>query len=730
MVMGRNHSLHRSLRWSLSKFPYLSGLNEVSQTQIIDEFESTFNYATQFYPAWEIPGGRESQWYQYNSGIEDFAWPITESRKEFQTDDDRFLTDWVKNVSPLIDPGFAGGLLSFPNWPGMYTGKMRFVAQKELGYRGKLLISIFTGLWTPESSLPEHERQRWCIEITSQGVTAYPIFFNKEVGSAIPSGESSHLYRYDFGLPKNFLIPSQATKNASLCFGDEVGEKWRYELLSSSDMDDVYIYNRNGIPTRKGYATPWYSNWAFSYSGKEAQIVLFELREYNSGEVYYSKRYKIEFTQGSLNIDGKIIPYPRTANISVVDEGFIWTSYDHDLQFFAPLILPSQERIAFETTTTPPPTRDAPVYVFYTRDNNEVVLKRKDEILTNQTLYEKVGLECSSPAGLGCIIPCVYCNLDSECNVRPDNGSCISADCQRQVITAEKCEQGFEEYKSEWTSNFQSYYCDRTLPAGGLEVGLKYGTYRYVDWTETPEEMNGVICNLLNYDFVVATERKKSIGYETRNAPHYEEISSNIRIILPLYDREGFYHFKNDTTTYTSSFSVRKSEDHNISRISKIKGPYECMPEISVNAEYASTGQMNLVSSEVTQPEDETNQRYVYIGSVAPDENGASDSVIELEEVIQDQWSVWPFGDGMVAIAAVEMFSGNWILSPHPPVKQDLENRNVIFSDENYPVMDAYRVQNDSPFYTYYFTFVGDGITTRKKKMTADMNAIPYLRGD
>ena len=109
-------------------YPYLSGLQEIAS--VAAPLDGPYQFASQFYPAWQVPNGRALQWYQYNVGYSSFDWPITPTDAEtIESDPDvAFYTTGLKPRCKYRCR--AIGVKGFPNWPGMYTGKMRLVAQK------------------------------------------------------------------------------------------------------------------------------------------------------------------------------------------------------------------------------------------------------------------------------------------------------------------------------------------------------------------------------------------------------------------------------------------------------------------------------------------------------------------------------------------------------------------------------------------------------------------------
>ena len=702
-------------------YPYLSGLQEIAS--VAAPLDGPYQFASQFYPAWQVPNGRALQWYQYNVGYSSFDWPITPTDAEtIESDPDvAFIHDWVKTTLPNIDAGPLG-LKGFPNWPGMYTGKMRLVAQKALGYRRSIPFSLNSGIWTPDG--PEEyadERQRWVIEISiTDGVTAYPISFIEEMradGVDQSLTDEADRERYDYGLPEGFTIPSIVSDNPMDAFGDDQGNRYRYRLL---DAETVLSISEN-----KGTVTPWYPNWAFSYSGREAQIVLIGRKAYSTNidpGVAFAQRYKISFTQGAMLIGGRTVQYPSLATIELIEEGYLFTN-QYNFELYAPVIHPYQEHIYFDAPSPVPEPRDAPIYVFYTRDDREVVLKRKDVGAVSVNSDQQDGIDCLTE---GCIIPCVYC--DQPYHPSSPSG-CANEACQRYGYTAELCYQGQIEHRS-GMEDTATYYCDRTYQAESNFNGNKYGTYRWVDWDESPIETNQVICNLLFYDYVRMTSALQSKGYQLVTTNHSEYERNSTTAILPLYDREGFFHVKSRSTTYSGSFN-RKLDSLYIWRCYKITGPYANMPEVTAIGESAfAYGTWSTESNITNQPDDEISSNMVYIGSVNKNSFGAIDSVISLD----DPPSGAVFGDGMLVTAAVEMFAGRSILAPHPPVIDDGlggEKTNLIVSgvgadggEPSYPALDAYRpTHRASPM---YFCFIGDG-NIDVKVGDVDMNAISYL---
>lgn len=706
------------------QFPYLSGLQEIAVVEA--PLFGEYKFASQFYPAWQVPNGREKQWYQYNVNFDSppFEWAETPTDLATINDDPDvgFIHEWVKTTLPAIDAG-SSGLKRFPLWPGMYTGKMRFVVQKLLGRKQTSPFSYNSGLWTPDESTPIDQRQRWVIEISpSTGVTAYPIYFENEFSTLndkainISDLTEEERERYDYLLRDGFRVPTLISSNPAYAFGDEDGVVHRYRLADANRITE--------ISEGKGTLTTWYSNWAFSYSGHEAQIVFIGGREYSvNPAVAYSQRYKISFSQASILLPRGRVFYPIIDSIEELEGDYIYTN-EFNFELFAPIDSPYQEQIYFDTLGIFPEPRDAPIYVFYTRDDKEVVLRRKDVAISSVNETEQVGIDCTT---VGCTVPCVYCDQP----YRGGSSMCADAGCQRYTPTAELCEQGFIENRN-GSSSTATYYCERTFPAVTDFSGNVYGTYRWVDWQEASSPANNVVCNLLFYDYVVVTEWSRSVGYQLVTGEHNEIRTSRQIIVLPLYDREGFFTMKVEEKKYSGTFLHTNSVDNNIRRTSRIKGPYKDMPEVGATAPYAFPGYYYPVSNVTIRPDDEVNRTYVYVGSVAPDSYGAEDSVITLD--LPPEGTV--FSDGMTAIAAVEMFSGRAVLAPHPATVLDDEGEQqanlwVASISEGgdeisaYPAAEAYRSRNRlSP---KYFCFIGDGNIFAKAGMDVDLNAIPYL---
>lgn len=702
------------------EFPYLSGLQEIAA--VLAPLDGPIKLASQFYPAWQVPDGRALQWYPYNVGYDEFDWPVTPTDAETIGSNPgvAFTHEWIKTTLPNIDAG-PSALKGFPLWPGMYTGRMRQVAQKALGYRQRVAFSLNSGLWTPDGpqDYPD-QRQRWVIEIsTLTGVTAYPIRFVDELeaeGVIAESLTAEERERYDYGLQDAFTIPAVISTDPADVFGNADGERCRFQLLPAEDIAEIHA--------DRGTITAWYPNWAFSYSGHEAQIVLVGIKPYSTNlAARYAWRYKLTFSSGTFSIDGREIPYPSSATLTLVEGDYLHTD-EFDLQLFAPLAYPYQEAVYFDNAGSMPEPRDTPIYVFYTRDDKEVVLRRYDQSYVAVSETEQTGIDCDTP---GCTVPCVYCD-------QPNNSSlgslCADAGCQRYTPTAESCEQGFIETRN-GTYGYAMYYCERTFDKESSFTGYINGIYRWIDWDETPTPANNAVCNLLFYDNVVITEFLKSVGHQLTTAAHDETRVARSVIILPLYDREGFFHIKSRTTNYAGSFLNTYYIDNSIQRCSKIIGPYPWMPEVSAVAPYAFPGGFVLDHSETTQPPDVVDLEAKYIGSVAVDKYGAVDSVLTLPAPPDGT----VFMDGMTAVAAMEMFAGQVILAPHPPTVDDGqggEKANIWVSTADgsgdgagsYPAADAYRSQHLlSP---KYFCFIGDGTLAEKQGMV-DMNAISYL---
>lgn len=707
-MSGRFHAIHRGLRWALG-VPYLSGLHEISRIFAPTDLSADPpQLCTQFYPARQVlPAGRARQWYRYNLQDPGWAWPITPTDKETLREDpyNKFVVEWVRPTLPELD-GAGLGLKSFPRWPGLYTGKMRMVAQKRLGRKKPVPFHYNCGIWTPTGDGADRDKQRWVVEIDQlNGVFAYPVAFRRESCGHFDELSPAEQDRWDFCLLDSFELPTLETDSFALAFArDEDGRRYKVRIAQASALHPCY----NDSFGAKGTLTPWYWNWAFSYSGREAQIVTVGAKEHAGHSYCYTTRYKLSFAQTSVDIGGKSYQVPGSVAVSLQDEGFLVTG-EFDLQLFAPIDDPYQEQLYFPGPdgVTPPEPRDAPVYVFYDRKDDEIVLRRADSGAIAADEVEQIGIACTTP---GCVVPCVYCD-----HFQP----CPTPDCVKFSATAELCMQGMIETRHDWIVETAGYYCDRSFPAGTTATGRVNGQYRWLAPGGDLRPANNAVCNLLNYDYVVVTEFRYGTGYQRFDADHGENRTVNTKIVLPLYDREGFFHFRDEIRQYNESFR-REEQVAETRRVAKMKGPYAGMPEISVFAPYTIPGFYYPSSVVTEQPEPEHDVRFAYVGSVADnDDANAENGVVTLDPPAYDT----PFADGMVATAIVEAFGGGYLLFPYPVAAES--GAAARYSSMGYPLDELFRLDNG--IHPQYLCFVGDGIETEKPGFT-DINLIGHLR--
>ena len=185
---------------------------------------------------------------------------------------------------------------SDPRHPHFYTGRIRIAVQCEhlLGKTTALLHywtrshGVYDPNPEPEPFDPAHpeevdmddyeERACWLIEISSDGVYAYPIDWR---------GRCCDSLDYVDLLPTNEEVVANP---AILPFRTQLSLKWAMDnarigvqqMATAGDVQDIFTPY-----------SPWYSGqaWAFSYSGREAQNVGYRLKS----DRYLTSRWKFTF---------------------------------------------------------------------------------------------------------------------------------------------------------------------------------------------------------------------------------------------------------------------------------------------------------------------------------------------------------------------------------------------------------------------------------------------------
>lgn len=651
-----------------TKFPYLSGLHEIVRVFASPEGDSPPKYATQFYPSFRV-GKQDRAWYQLNVGFFDNQpWPLTPELLPDRTRNTpltSFLWNWVNRALPELRI-FYWKLADFPFWPSRYTGSIRRVIQKQLGRRLRNPFHLNCGLYTPDPNQPAIDQLRWIIEIVPEGpgagVFAYPIrFFNEldllTTNQAKEVRDSGDTDRYDYGLERSFVPPSQIETSVDAVLTSRGRSKLR--LASASTVSQLYENNRTTM-------TPWYPNWAFSYSGHEAQIVLFEIKEIGGYPAYYTTRFKM-----TLKADER--GQPSSADFDVMDEGWVKAG-PLTYQLFAPILEPVQEQVFWDSAATVPDF-DSPLYVFYDRRGAEVVLRIA---LQADVAVPDVHLTAFDCTTLGEVIGAGWCP------------SPVSA------ITAELCNVGQILDITNKHQNTLCFYCERTFP---IVYNSSYSIYNRVRWiggAQGETDWN-VQCNLsfLQYVYVKGTYIEL---FQSEDTGHAEVLSFTNRITLPLYEREGFFHYQVPSRTATGPYIHRdQSSTPPYSAVSWHTQKSEDGTLRSVSAPYTQGGDYNVLH-ETAYPANSvfSDHGYRYIGSVYNEENQEDSAVVDLtsENLIDTDFA----GEFFAAVAVNEPFSGKWILLPE-------SSRSRSYSVE-YPVEQCARYGVEQPV---YLCFVGDG---------------------
>lgn len=644
-------------------FPYLSGLHEVAE--VLEVEQSDIRYATRFFPAFMPDPKKSRKWYELNVNLVPFAWPVTppKSIPPLRTPPlIAFLWNWVNaTLPPLVVRQRL--LFRYPKWPTMYTGRMRMVVQKLLGRRLYNPFHIDCGIWLSDSGVPGVEQQRWVIEISQyDGVSAYPVYFYDELDMLSKAkrekiGASGDIDRYDYGFESSPVPP--------LSFGVDVKTvlagrgKLRLLLLSAGALEPIYGEGRERV-------SPWYPNWAFSYDGHEAQIVVYENTQLGGYDIMYTKRYLLSVSGGA---------HPISASLRLLDEGYVKTD-KYNFQLMVPILLPVQEQRFWESAATPP-AYDSPIYSFYDRDNKEVVLRLKYEPVTRLPNEVTDTRDC---VFLGVTYPAGFCPTD------------------RLTVTAEKCNSARASLVSNHDYGTICYYCDRTFPPEYQSSSYRSDQFWWIG--EVLYQTDWLIqCMVAGSPVLVRGLAIQS--YELNNAPHWESEGFVNRVSFPIYEREGFFHYRDTVVTadteYNSTLFVLSVP---LFRAQEQKFGDQVM---AVSAPYTASGG-NYGSGTVTNHpagEEVHDPRYRFIGSTVYERPGNSDddaAVVPLDLPDVATVSAW-FAVNTPAVAVIEAFSGKGVFLPE--VRESWK-----FSTE-YPVHECYRW--DPSRWPLNLCFVGDG---------------------
>lgn len=646
-----------------AEFPYLSGLHEIARVYAADE--SFRAYSTQYFPSFS-PNKNPRTWHTLNVGFDDNQpWALTPPLVVNGENPPgvSFAWRWIDKTLPYLYFDFKE-LKGYPQWPTMYTGRMRMVVQKLLGRKLSNPFSTNCGIYVQNLIQPGVDQQRWVIQIDPlEGVFAWPVFFFDEMELLTAKQQQQvraegDTDRYDYGFASAPTIPDDIDTDVFRVLSERGKTKLR--LLSKPDIAQIYEHDRKPM-------TPWYGNWAFSYDGHEAQIVLFEVKFIGNDPISYSTRFKLSISA----IGG----HPASASIDIVDEGYVALG-KFDYQLWAPYKFPVQEDLHWETNATLP-AYDSPLYVFYDRNNTEVVLRQKckpygldpDEIT-------HIGFDCTTL--VNCLPAGSFC---------PSDGL---------YIAAENCNVGeiLEiTNKASWTT---CVYCERTFkPAYS-------STYTIHERTRWMGDVIGrtpwfVQCNL-GFIYYAYAQGARIELFETETTVHTETSSYYNRVTLPIYEREGFYHYqKSDieiTLPYTywenvsspSSAAIYVDVQMHNGNTSALSPPY------TIGGTYDIKSPTNYAAGTIF-----STPGYKFIGALQSDDdtNDSSIIILDISETIGDDFST-----NYPAIAAIEAFSGKYILMP--------ESKDSWKFSVEYPIHSSHRWLADNR--PSNFCFIGDGV--------------------
>ncbi len=654
-----------------ARFPYLSGVYEIAR---VFDNDGIHCYALQYFPAFRLPN-RTRNWYRLNTGFtDDTPFPLTPEllpKPQRSPPLSTFLWNWVDLAKPTLDFDFLE-LKNYPQWPTMYTGRMRMVAQKLLGRRLRNPYHYNCGIWLFDADLAGCDQQRWIIEIVPDaGVFAWPVKFYDEM--ALLSMKSANLVRnahdtdrYDYGFESTPEVPTEISEDRALVIrgrGKADGHKLR--LMTAEELQEAHP---NGWRT----ATPWYSSWAFSYDGHEAQIVTFSTVKIGGIDIDYATRFKITVSGDAQG--------PSSASLTKVDEGYVNTGR-FNYQFFAPRIYAVQEQIYWESLATTP-DYDSPIYVFYDRDNREAVLRLNYAQGSTPADVIVDTLDCTTP---GVVATAGWCPSDLYATTAEKCNSGEISSITNKVIDASLC-----------------FYCVRTFPAG------EYSTYRIdkrVRWLGGAQGGSdwSVQCNLGGASYVKIRGFYIQV-FESFQYPHFETKSFANRITLPIYEREGFFHCFIEDITVTSTYINTESSStppNSALYINEQQHPFTGSVQ-SLSPPYTIGGSYDIVvDTTITAGTVFSTVGYKYIGSLtSSNDEGGDSAVVQLEASERDDLMT-AFTDNKPAVAASEAFSGKWAVFP--------EWDGAWAYSAEYPLDSMYRWQEKDNVRPVNICFTGDG---------------------
>lgn len=672
---------------SSSAIAYLSGMQEIAAA-------TDYGYAGQFYPARETTKGILFDWYQYGT-ITGYAWPP--HNIDPATDDHRglFILNWpVKTRPPLPDD------IGYTLVPGLFTGKMRLVQQKI--YANKLYNQFHSncGIFIPSTDGVDALKQRWVIDIRQNGIYTYPIKFILESKKIIKSDEFASLSqdqqdRYDYLLRESYTIPVTLFDSYSDWVDDGKDLNKGFRITDESGLLSVY---------GKGAITPWLGNWAFSYTGHEAQIVLFSPKSYSGGELWNAQRFKLSITE----TDG----IPTSGVINLVEEDYVWTTQfkpnaltKH--QISAPIISPTAEFIYFWRPDTDeggswPSSHDAPLYVFYDTDNNEVVLRHK--------FSEQVNLpddEVPFSNVYGVILDTPYSS--------PSYGN-----------TAQGWDQHAYAYSGQ-SYHTDCFYSTKTFPSEQEETKtIDYDeVYSYGDLLST----YAVFVAYYGAQSVLVVSQHYN-GLMVRSAGYDEYNSIYEHIGLPAFNRECFFHYRksiqfvggHDELYHHAEFSTGPILYPSGYRTSGgIKIPGSDFTPTGYGSAGAGTGG---AYSTVSIPDNINEERKYYCVTSNP-------TVVNIDSPYNDELYFGYYEQ--LYESQIGAFSGIGFVLPWP--RTDVNSESIEFKldkfvlngqPQEYPYMDAQGYIASSLSYPL-LVFIGDESTAQKPiNIDADIEAIKY----
>lgn len=531
--------------------PYLSGIHEI--TLWAAPPDQPIKWAGQFYPARATEAGIEREWYTYSNTVDWTEWPVTDFKSQIPRE--RFIAKTIYPTKPYKD---ATAFVKNRYYASMYTGKMRRVIQKAYG---SWLIDTkppsldpSCGIFIPDiDHTLDIDKQRWVIQILRDGVYTFPIDFVDEreglTGDelrAFPDWPQDQQDRYDYGLDLMPAVPGSIAETWAaydkLPASDQVKTKVR--LVSSSRLDDLHT---DDFGDAKNPASEWYPVWAFSPHGRKACAILIGVAPYNGAQkLYRSYRYELQIGQ-----DGK--GRPDSAQIVEIESDYLltWATSGepgplsvHSLSMPHPItgdkaIFTFWDRPEGDYSASQPDYRDAPVYAFYNRAGECIVLRHH---------YETYGAKPDE------IIDEIVKSTWTAVNPGGETYEALYNWASPNFHTA------YFELRDSISRGYNCYYIDGIVPAQ-LDEHSRLNTIQgSIDYDEPAQWFfRGFSVYGDGTSDTESTRYFLRHGRQTYDPYRWQDIVNTHHVGTPSYEREGIFFYQDVLTTTDSRTVVVKT---------------------------------------------------------------------------------------------------------------------------------------------------------------------------